>query len=157
MTDLALRFQGQAAAQGSFSFDAATGTYTVGGAGTDIWGNADQFTYAYKALKGDGTMIARVVSDDGTGANTWAKAGVMIRESLAAGSTHAFMPITAGGGNGRSFQRRLVTDLASTNADGAAPKIAAPYWVKIERKGNDFSGYVSQPDRQDLDAVGHGR
>jgi hypothetical protein len=143
VTDLALRFQGRAAAQGAFSIDWATGTYSVGGAGTDIWGNADQFTYAFKALEGDGTMIARVVSDDGMGANTWSKAGVMIRETLAAGSTHAFMPITAGGGNGRSFQRRLATDGASTNADGPAPTITAPYWVKIERKGNDFSGYVS--------------
>jgi hypothetical protein len=94
VTDLALRFQGQAAAQGSFSYDAATGTYSVGGAGADIWGNADQFTYAYKALEGNGTMIARVVSDDGKGANEWSKAGVMIRETLAAGSTHAFMPIS---------------------------------------------------------------
>jgi len=144
VTDLALRFQGQAAAQGSVSFDAATGTYSVGGAGSDIWGNADQFTYAYKALEGNGTMIARVVSDDGKGANTWSKAGVMIRETLAAGSTHAFMPITSGGGNGRSLQRRLATDGASTNADGPAPTIKAPYWVKIERKGNDFSGYVSE-------------
>jgi len=153
VTDLALRFQGQAAAQGALSFDAATGTYSVGGAGTDIWGNADQFTYAYKALEGDGTMIARVVSDDGKGANEWSKAGVMIRETLAAGSTHAFMPITAGGGNGRSFQRRLVANLASTNADGPAPKITAPYWVKIERKGNDFSGYVSA-DANEWVAVG---
>jgi hypothetical protein len=144
VTDLVLRFQGQAAAQGSFSYDAATGTYSVGGAGSDIWGTADQFTYAFKALEGNGSMIARVVSDDGKGANTWSKAGVMIRETLAAGSTHAFMPITAGGGNGRSFQRRLATNGSSTNADGPAPTIAAPYWVKIERMGDDFSGYVSE-------------
>jgi hypothetical protein len=116
VTDLALRFQGQAAAQGAFSFDAATGTYSVGGAGTDIWGNADQFTYAYKALEGDGTMTARVVSDDGKGANEWSKAGVMIRETLAAGSTHAFMPITAGGATAAASGG--AADLASTNADG---------------------------------------
>jgi FlaG/FlaF family flagellin (archaellin) len=143
VTDLALRFVGQALTAGTFSYDAATGTYAVGGAGADIWGNADQFTYGYKALQGDGSMIARVVSDDGKGANTWSKAGVMIRETLAAGSTHAFMPITAGGGNGRSFQRRLVADLASTNADGPAPTVTVPRWVKIERKGNDFSAFDS--------------
>jgi hypothetical protein len=141
VTDLALRFQGRAAAQGTFSYDA--GVYTVGGAGSDIWGNSDQFTYVYKSLQGDGEMVARVVTDDGKGANTWSKAGVMIRETLAADSTHAFMPITSGGGNGTSFQRRMATAGTSTNADGAAPAITAPYWVKIVRKGDIFTGFVS--------------
>ena len=64
------------------------------GAGADIWNNADEFRYAYKTLDGDGSMIARVV-DKGTGSNEWAKGGVMIRQSIAAGSTHAYMPLIA--------------------------------------------------------------
>ncbi len=129
VTDLALRFQGQGATVGTFSYDSATGTYTVGGSGTDIWGNADQFTYAFKALEGDGSIVARVTSI-GPGANTWAKAGVMIRESLAAGSTHASMDLSANSdgaaANGRSFQRRLATNGASTNADGDSASDQAP-------------------------------
>jgi hypothetical protein len=149
VTDLALRFVGQAATVGTFAYDSATGTYTVGGSGTDIWGNSDQFTYAYKALQGDGALIARVTSI-GPGANTWAKAGVMIRESLAIGSTHASMDLSANSdgtaGNGYSFQRRLApTDGTSTGDNGVAPAIKPPYWVKIERKGNLFSGSIS-PD-----------
>jgi hypothetical protein len=111
--------------------------------GTDIWNNGDQFRFAYKTLTGDGTMVARV--DSVVNTNTWAKAGVMIRQSIDAGSIHAFMPITAGGGNGASFQGRVTGNGASNNADKAAPVIAAPYWVKIERKGLSFSGYIS-PD-----------
>ena len=38
------------------------GTITLTGAGTDIWNNSDQFTFAYKTLNGDGSMTARVVS-----------------------------------------------------------------------------------------------
>jgi len=144
VTDLALRYLGVAAPKGGVVYNDANDSYKVTGAGADIWGNADQFQYVYKTLTGDATMIARVAVM-GPGANEWAKGGVMIRQSLAAGSTHAFMPITAGGGNGSSFQRRIVADLASTNADAAAPTKAAPYWVKIERKGNDFSGSIS-PD-----------
>jgi hypothetical protein len=119
----------------------------VTGAGADIWGTADQFEYAYKTLNGDGTMIARVVSV-GTGSSEWAKGGVMIRQSLAAGSTHAFMPITgpsattAAGGNGSSFQRRLVADSDSTNNDSSV-RIDAPYFVKIERVGDAFTGSIS--------------
>ena len=142
VTDLALRFQGRAKPVGGVVYNDANQVYKVTGSGADIWGNADAFQYVYKSLTGDGTMVARVAVM-GPGANEWAKGGVMIRQSLAAGSMHAYMPITAGGGNGASFQRRIVADLASTNADAAAPTKAAPYWVKIERKGNDFSGFIS--------------
>ncbi|MGE5297178.1 MAG: PA14 domain-containing protein, partial [Solirubrobacterales bacterium] len=116
-------------------------TYSLMAAGADIWGNADEFRYAYKALNGDGTMIARVASR-GTGSNEWAKGGVMIRQSTAAGSTHAFMPITGGGGNGASFQGRLAADGSSSNADSGSP-ITPPYYVKIERVGSTFNGFIS--------------
>ena len=77
------------------------GKMDLTGAGADIWNNSDEFTYAYKTLNGDGTLVARVVSN-GTGSNEWAKGGVMIRDSLNGGSTHAIMAITGGGGNGAS-------------------------------------------------------
>ncbi|HON92286.1 MAG TPA: PA14 domain-containing protein [Sedimentisphaerales bacterium] len=149
LTDLAIRFQGRAAPTGGITYDDATGTYSLTGAGADIWNNADEFHYAYKTLNGDGTMVARVVTV-GTGTSEWAKGGVMIRQSLNADSTHAFMPITgpstttAAGGNGASFQRRLTTAGASSN-DDSPTRVNAPYWVKIERKGDSFSGYIS-PD-----------
>jgi hypothetical protein len=137
--DLEIQFVGRTAPTGEVRYDEATGTYSLAGAGADIWGNADQFAYAYKTLNGDGAMIARVASS-GTGSNAWSKGGVMIRQSLAAGSAHAFMPIT--GGNGASFQRRLAADGSSTSYnDGTG--IVAPYWVKVERVGNSFTGSVS--------------
>ena len=43
--------------------------------------------FNYQTLTGDGTIVARVVSLDNTDA--WAKAGVMIRESLNADATFA--------------------------------------------------------------------
>jgi len=73
---------------------------------------------------------------------------VMIRQSIEPGSVHAFMPITPGGsgaGNGASFQHRLVAAGDSTNNDNTGAVVAAPYWVKLERKGNAFSGFIS-PD-----------
>ena len=117
------------------------GKMSLTGAGADIWNNSDEFTYAFKTLSGDGTLIARVVST-GTGTNTWAKGGVMIRDSANGGSTHAMMAITTPGTNGASFQYRTTTDGASATADSTV-NIAPPYWVKIERSGADFTGYVS--------------
>jgi hypothetical protein len=122
------------------------GKMTLTGDGTDIWGNSDEFTFAYKTLTGDGSLVARVV-DKGTGTNTWAKAGVMIRDSLDGGSTHVSMDLSANtdgtAGNGYSFQWRPVANGASSSADGTAPAITVPYWVKIQRVGDNFTGYLS--------------
>jgi hypothetical protein len=117
------------------------GKMSVTGAGADIWNNSDEFTYAYKTLSGDGAMVARVVST-GTGTNTWAKGGVMIRDSLNGGSTHAMMAITTPGVNGASFQYRANTNGASATSDSPVV-VAVPAWVKIERVGSTFTGYTS--------------
>jgi hypothetical protein len=101
--------------------------------GADIWNDSDEFHYAYKTLSGVGSIQARVMSVDNT--NAWAKAGVMIRESLDPGSVHASMVVTPE--NGISFQRRPMTDASSTSENSATSEEVAPYWVKIER---DISG-----------------
>jgi hypothetical protein len=122
--------------------ETAPDKFTVSGSGADIWANSDQFTFVYKTLNGDGAISARVVSN-GTGSNAWAKGGVMIRDDLTAGSAHAHMDVTgAAGGNGASFQYRLMPDDISGNADSATV-VAPPYWIKVERKGDTFTGFVS--------------
>jgi len=140
ISDLTLFVRGYPAL-GPVAVTETGGKITLTGAGADIWGNSDEFTYAFKALTGDGNMIARVVSN-GTGTNTWAKGGVMIRDSLNGGSTHAMMVITGGGGNGASFQSRVATNGVSTGSDSVAV-VAPPYWVKMERVGGSLTGSVS--------------
>jgi hypothetical protein len=141
---LTLWVQGYPAPQ-SVAVTETAGKITLTGDGTDIWNNSDQFTFAYKTLNGDGSMTARVVSI-GPGSNTWAKAGVMIRDSLDGGSTHAMTVMTANSdgtaGNGASFQYRPVADGASSNSDSGAV-VTPPYWVKIERLGDGLSGWYS--------------
>jgi hypothetical protein len=127
------------------------GKMSLTGAGTDIWNNSDEFTYAYKSLSGDATIVARVTSN-GTGSDPWAKGGVMIRDGLDGGSAHVMMAITGGGGNGASFQYRTAADGGSGNTDSTGI-VAPPYWVKLERAGDSFSGYVS-PDGNAWTIVG---
>ena len=106
---------------------APTGTITMTGSGTDVWGTADQFHFAYKTLTGAGSIVAKVESVENT--NVWAKAGVMIRETLDAGSKHAFAAVTPG--SGVASQSRPDTDAASLNTNQTG--ITAPHWVKLER------------------------
>ncbi len=117
---------------GSF-VECPVGTFTMTGSGTDIWdvGTAgdyrDEFHFAYKTLTGPGTIIARVESVENT--NDWAKAGVMIRETLEPGSVHAYGCVTPA--NGVASQGRIDNGGASFNtAEGG---ITAPHWVKLER------------------------
>jgi hypothetical protein len=63
--------------------------YLIMGGGADIWGNADQFHYAYNSISGDVRISASfewvVASAD------WAKYGVMLRETADGPSAHYFM------------------------------------------------------------------
>jgi len=55
----------------------------------------------------------------------------MIRETLTAGSKHAFMALTPG--NGLAFQRRVATGGVSAHTAGAAS--GSPVWVGLVRNG----------------------
>ena len=115
----------------------SAGSYTLNGSGADIWGTADAFHYVWQTLSGDGDITARVASVENTDA--WAKAGVMIRESLTAGSKHAMIVVSPS--SGISFQRRTATSGTSTSTTTTG--ITAPRWVRITRAGNTLTTYYS--------------
>jgi glucosylceramidase len=126
---------GAVGATGSATYN--TGTFEVIGSGADIEVTADEFRYVYQAASGDCSIVARVATQDNT--DPWAKAGVMIRESTAAGSRNAAVLITPG--NGVTFQRRTSTDgaTAATIVSG----VTAPRWVRLVRTANSFAAYYS--------------
>jgi len=130
VTELSIWFRGYPASTGSF-VEGPVGTYTMNASGADIWlvnnVEADEFHFAYKMLTGAGSIIARVDSVENT--NDWAKAGVMIRETLDPDSAHAFACVTPA--NGVASQYRPSTGGTSANFNQTG--VAAPYWVKLER------------------------
>ncbi|BCU78418.1 DUF1349 domain-containing protein [Luteolibacter sp. LG18] len=111
-------------------------TFSITGSGADIWGTADAFRYVYQPLSGDGEVISQV--DDIADTNGWAKAGVMIRESLAPGSKHAMMIMSSG--SGAAFQYR-----GSTNGTSSSTGLdhEVPGWVKLNRTGDVLTGSIS--------------
>jgi hypothetical protein len=127
---LSLWFRGLPGSVGSF-VEGPASTFTMTASGADIWAvngvEADEFHFAYKMLNGTGSIVARVQSIDNT--NNWAKAGVMIRETLDPTSAHAMTVVTPA--QGVSYQRRPST--AGTSTEETTTGITAPHWVKIER------------------------
>jgi len=117
------------------------GVYTVDASGNDISNQADQFHYVYSTMTGDGTIIARVVSQQNT--DPGSKAGVMMRQSLAADSPNVL--ISTSPGNGTQFQWRPGQGDGTTSYGSSGISAGAPYWVKLTRTGSTFTGYAS-PD-----------
>ena len=119
------------------SSSAGAGTFTVRGAGADIWGTADAFQFVWQPVSGDVDVVARVSSVEYV--HAWVKAGVMIRERLTADAPHALMLVSPG--KGLAFQRRVASGGLSTHTSGGGG--TAPAWVKLERRANTITAFVS--------------
>ncbi|HWE35763.1 MAG TPA: prolyl oligopeptidase family serine peptidase [Isosphaeraceae bacterium] len=116
----------------------ADGTFVITGT-LDIWGKADGFHYVYQTMEGDGAIVARVTALQDT--NVHAKAGVMVRESLEAGARHATMVDTPA--DGTQFLRRFETGEVTKNTNPGIDRGKLPRWLKLVRKGDEFSAFES--------------
>jgi hypothetical protein len=126
---------GSPAIAGSTSF--SSGRYTIKAAGSDIWNSSDQFHYVYQPVDGDVDVIAKVSSI--TAIDPGSKAGVMIRESLAANSAQVSALTSVG--KGYALQFRPDTGALTQKISGGSG--TAPGWVRLVRKGTSFTAYRS--------------
>ena len=139
---------GDVAAAGSSSFDGST--YTITGSGADIWGTADAFHYAHSFVSGAFDVSVRVASFQG--AQEWAKAGLMIRESLSPTARHASIFATPSAVPGIAFQRRAVTGGGSLHTGG--PASAPPVWLRLRREGDAITAFTRVSDTDSWTIVG---
>ncbi|HIE29422.1 TPA: DUF1349 domain-containing protein [Candidatus Poribacteria bacterium] len=106
--------------------------------GADIWGSADGCRLVYQEVSGDFEISARVVSLKR--AHEWSKAGLMARQSLDANSPHAFLNVTPDHG-----VKMIYRDAVGANT-GPSPwekNSEAPVYLKLVRKGDTFTAYMS--------------
>ncbi len=113
-------------------------SHVIEGAG-DLWGQSDQFHFIYQRISGDGSWIAQVSPQDPNGQP--AKAGVMIRSSLSANAPNLFAGVFSG-----------VQSIVCSRRAAGANTVArfGPFaftYFKIQRRGNELTGYTS-PDGQ---------
>jgi endo-1,4-beta-xylanase len=115
------------------------GVFTLIGSGADIGISPDAFRFVHVSADGNCAIIARVTSASVENINPWSKAGVMIRESLADNAANAFVGVTPG--NGVTWQYRAST--GGGTISNSVSGLTAPYWVKLVRSANIFTGYYS--------------
>jgi regulation of enolase protein 1 (concanavalin A-like superfamily) len=110
--------------------------YTVDGSGADIGGNADAFHFVYQPWSGDGEIIAKIAR--GTDGSHGAKAGVMVRQSLAADSAN--VSLTFGHVKGLQFEERRKASEGTFLVDKAPP---GDSWLKLVRRRSIFTAFSS--------------
>src|SRR5262249_494460 len=114
------------------------GTFTVKGSGVDIWSSSDSFNYVFQSLTDNTVITTRLASQENT--DPWAKSGVMIRETTAANSSYVSVFVTPG--HGVNMQYRPSTGASAVQLAQIAGPVA-PYWVRLVRSGNTFTGFAS--------------
>jgi hypothetical protein len=128
-------------APASVAFDAASGTYTVAGAGSGLApsGTADGFHFVAMPRTGDFDLKCRIVSVANPGGNSGAcRFGLMVRADGTAGAPY-FMSLHKADGR-HSRHSRSVQNAAGESSDGSTSYVF-PRWVRVVRAGDTFSSW----------------
>ncbi len=120
----------------------AAGLFRLNSSGTNIFGQSDAFHFVFKPISGDSELVARVLQVQFSA--PWAKAGVMMRESLRADSPNVALVLTP--------LRMGVFAWRETGGDTTHSEvergILIPHWIKLRREGNTFTASESRNGRQ---------
>jgi len=113
-------------------FVESAGRITMSAGGADIFGTADEFRFACKTLTDNSSIVAKVESLGNS--DVWAKAGLMIRDTLDPGARNAMAYVTPDGRVGWQF--RLLPGGTSDSTRSEPGAITLPHWLRLTRTGN---------------------
>jgi len=127
---------GEVGLAGETAYDAGAGTFSVTAAGQDIWSAADGFHFVWRELSGDFAAVVRVESL--VASNRFAKAGLMVRDSLDPASIHGLVHVNEGGSLLFTRRPQAGAETTTNGIDGAAPA-----WLGLQRQGGLLVAYAS--------------
>jgi autotransporter-associated beta strand protein len=127
---------GDATTSGGGSLGATTARFF--GSGMGFQEMSDSLRFAWKPLNGDGSLTARVTSFEASNGGK-AVGGIMLRSSLLRESANVAATVISGGGV--QFTRRLEE---GSYTEPSLHTLRAPYWVRVKRVGNTFTGFRSE-------------
>lgn len=116
---------------------ASHGSFSLSGGGREIYYGDDGCGFLYYTMKGDGCITARIINCSGY------QNGLMMRQSLDQGARMA--ALTLGGKGGRYLE---MWNRVNPNDGKPTMLLGSDYthmrsWMRLERKGNVFTSYVS--------------
>ena len=137
------------------------GIFKLAGSGSDIYNTNDFFAYHYQPnILGDFTIDVNMKnlvdkqSNTTANQNAWAKAGIMVRQSLSTNSRNVMMLVSST--NGSRLQYRPTDGAQTTMVNGTDNGVAAGdnTWLRLKRTGNQFEGFHSTDNGQSWVSVG---
>jgi hypothetical protein len=130
--------------------------FIIVGAGGDIWGTDDSFHFVYRplTLAGAGPSHSIIVTLDSLrNTNPFAKAGVMIRNSLDPTSAQVILDVKPDGGV--EFMSRTTAGASTIFIGGGTYPFVSGYSLLLVMQGQIFSGYLCQAtDRFSCSLIG---
>jgi len=112
---------------GSTTYEAEGDRYVLNGSGTNMWAARDEFQFAWKRMKGDFLLTARV-RFEGVGADQHRKIGWIMRQNLEPESPYVDIAVHGSGLTSLQFRR---------TAGGETQQIVAPIMaanvIQLER------------------------
>ncbi|RYY26194.1 MAG: DUF5050 domain-containing protein [Chitinophagaceae bacterium] len=121
---------------GAVQFDSATQTYTLKGAGYNVWFNRDEFSFVPTKIYGDFLLTTNLKFSDTTG-HSHKKAGWMIRESLDESAAHVSALIHKDGLTSMQARPLRGSFMRDPQDEIRAPKKRADI-IQLERSGKQF-------------------
>jgi glucosylceramidase len=111
--------------------------FTIQAAGSDIWGTADAFSYTAQPVAAQVEIVARVTALQNT--QPFAKAGVMLRQTLDAASPNVLLDVTPDG----SVEMAARTVKGDVTAYLGGTSMRFPTWLRLSRSGSSVWASVS--------------
>jgi hypothetical protein len=128
---------GSVTSAGSASYaNVGNNSFIVTGNGTDIGGTNDSFSFAYMSVTNDFTFTGRLLI------NGSIKVGLMMRETLDAGSRALVVTLGETGARETKFRTRSTTGGSMTTQTGNDYTVT-PVWYRLQRTGNTFTASQS--------------
>jgi TolB protein len=123
---------GEPKLKGAATYNAASQEYVLTAGGTNMWGTRDEFHFAWRKLRGDFILQARVELL-GAGVDPHRKAGWIVRRSLEADSPYVDTAIHGDGLTSLQFRRTqgVITEQIESASRGSDV-------IQLERRGNRY-------------------
>lgn len=118
--------------KGFASYNTMHQTYTIGGAGANMWGSDDQFHYLWTTLQGDFILRAEVTFQ-GEGVNPHRKAGWIVKNDLSANTPHVNAAVHGDGLTSLQYRKAAGGLTEETRSSDSLPQV-----IQLERRGDKF-------------------
>ena len=134
----------------SIKIDQINNEYNIEAAGTDFFHGEDSYASVFLSNPIKGNFVAKVkVAQFGERTHEWFRAGLFARNDITKsfgtgmGSKGSVLMFVSPGRAGMNWDEHGDGCMHRANSENHPVQDVYPMWIKLERKGNRFSGYVS--------------